>query len=106
MVSDYGAQGLETAVDRCACVLLVALGIRDMPGDVPNSACGLGNCRELGNIGRRSEGFNLPCEFLQLVFALAHCGVRVLDRRDLPAASIQEVRRVAILLLAGIRATS
>ncbi len=59
-----------------------------MPGDVPNSACRLGYCRELGNIGRRSEDFNLPCEFLQLVFGLAHCGVRVLDRGDLRAASI------------------
>jgi hypothetical protein len=58
VITDWGAQGLETAVDRCARILLITLGVRDLPGDVPHRARGLGNCREFGNIGHRSKRFD------------------------------------------------
>ena len=90
MVGDCRAQGLEPAVNRGARLLLLALGIRDLPGDVAKFARGLDDRRELRDICRRSKRFDLRCDLGQLLVGLGHGGSSHSRPRRLRAASIEQ----------------
>jgi hypothetical protein len=86
-------QGFQRAVKSGARLLLVALRIGDLPGEVAEFANGLDGHHELGNIRQRAERLDIGIDLGEFLLRFGRRRFRVLNRAGLPAPPIEQAAK-------------